>query len=368
MDQYIQLLLAYLFSFGVEPSYRLYNIGFASQSSSVLHPYNSSHRQTYGVLFQSAATRKAMLFTSAFIGSVSQILLLALKSDSPIWVSIALLSIIGNVAFGLGNVCLNAYLPVIAKSSPDVIAKAPFINESAEQDLEYKQALSKSAGFVSALGVGTGYSVGVGALLLCLLPVLRLRGSIDALRIAIALSGISWLVLSLPAFYLLESRSSRPRESLSWSKGWIGLAHVFKEAKHLRHTMQYLLAYIFLSDAFATIMSTATLFAKTEVHMEASKLIVLGILAPCCGVIGAFLIPVISARFGFSNHQTLLGICCVAAFVPAYGCLALIFHVQPGHFASLTTNIEVYGLASLFGTLLLYAFLCLCSSSDVLFC
>lgn len=296
-----------------------------------------------------------MLFSSALVGGLSQLALLALRSSSPIWITVALISIIGNVAFGLGNVCLNAYLPSLAKSAPAVvqIASRPHHTRSPEADEadehDYRIAVSQSAGYISALGVGSGYTVGVCALILCLVPVLKLHGSTDSFRIAIASSGATWLLLSIPAYFLLSSTSESPRTPISWSEGWVGLARVLKEAKHLRHTMQYLVAYIFLSDAFATILSTATLFAKTELHMGADKLIVVGILAPLSGVVGAFAVPLLASRHNLSNHRALLSICCVAALVPAYGCLALVFRVPQGHFGSLSTHTEIYGLACLFG-------------------
>lgn len=289
-----------------------------------------------------------MLFTSAAVGSISQILFLGLRPSSPIWATVAILSIVGNVAFGLGNVCLNAYLPALARNAPSS-SSLDSLEEDDQPQHRQAVAISRASSYISSLGIGTGYTVGIGALLLCLIPVLILHGSIDSMRIAIASSGATWALLSVPAFYLLHSTSTRPQQPVSLTAGWVGMHHMFSEAKQLRQTMQYLLAYIFLSDAFATVMSTATLFAKTVVHMPPQNLILVGVLAPCSGVMGAFMVPMIASSVGATNLQTLLSLCLLASIGPAYGCLALFFNIEPGHIGSLSTHAEIYGFAMLFG-------------------
>lgn len=287
-----------------------------------------------------------MLFSSAALGSLSMMVFIFLDPSSAIWPLAALLSVVGNVAFGLGNVCLNAYLPPMARS---LAARESNQLSECDQGASWIASQSRATSFISAIGIGTGYAVGICALLLCLIPVLILHGSTFSMRIAIASSGAWWALFSTPAFLLLRTTSSKPKLGLTLTDGWMGLFHIFKEAKKLKQTMQYLLAYIFLSDAFATIMSTATLFAKTVVNMPASGLILVGILAPLSGVVGAFVVPMVANATGASNLRTLLCLCGAAALVPAYGCLALIFPIQHGQIGSLSSHTEIYGFSVLFG-------------------
>jgi MFS transporter, UMF1 family len=55
--------------------------------------------------------------------------------------------------------------------------------------------------------------------------------------------------------------------------------------------------------AFTTISSTAVLFAKTTLHLPASVLILVGVLTPSAGILGALVWPIVQRRLKFSNLQ-----------------------------------------------------------------
>lgn len=138
----------------------------------------------------------------------------------------ALFAIIANVSFGVTMVCLNSYLPQMARSDATVQAvlleaqdadqhglhghsgdsgtlddgyesdeRAPLhredeyletreVNDPMTSD-EYNQALSRATSRISSRGIAIGYSAGITLLLALLVPVILLKGSTFSLRLSI---------------------------------------------------------------------------------------------------------------------------------------------------------------------------------------
>lgn len=238
----------------------------------------------------------------------------------------AFLAIVSNVGFGASTVAMNAYIPSLAKLSPEVkaveeellLAKAgqasqvhargsienqeredegadvyaPLISprESLEADYStsaslelttlhkaYDEKLSQATSRISSLGIALGYGAGIFMLLLALIPVTKLQGSTFALRLAIGLSGVWWIVFSLPAALWLpggqsnkamygsslgdhddpedintpsERRGGRLRIRKELAEAWkrLGRMLLWSEMAKLKNTFIYLAAWFLLSD------------------------------------------------------------------------------------------------------------------------
>ena len=215
-------------------------------------------------------------------------------------------------------------------------------------------------------------------LLLALIPVRAMKGSTDALRLAVGLSGLWWALFSLPAAAWLPGASSmlptgaialseEGREEVqatlredeaNWSmtreivRAWKRLGQMlrWREIKRLRNTFTYLAAWFLLSDGFTTITSTALLFAKTTLHMPPSSLILIGALTPTAGILGSLAWPALQRRLGWSNLRVLGVLVAMASAIPAYGCLGFlpVFQRASVKFGGLTTPGEMYVLAVYF--------------------
>lgn len=161
------------------------------------------------------------------MGATAAILFLVLPSNSSVWLLSALLAVSANVGFGASVVAMNAYLPTLAKHSPEVISLSeelengfdpvavvaanngsiedsirepllprPPLDEMASSSKEkYDIALSNAISRISSLGIALGYSAGILLLILALIPVTKLHGSTFSLRLAIGLSGI-WYIFT----------------------------------------------------------------------------------------------------------------------------------------------------------------------------
>ncbi|KAI0804700.1 autophagy-related protein 22-like protein [Irpex lacteus] len=372
--------------------------------------------------------RKPLLLTFASLGSASATLFLLLPSSSPFWLLCAVLAVTANVGFGASVVAMNAYLPGLARESKGVLERGweleraldgerdgddeedgvdeegrersseePLLSTATtspgptpkSQTIEslrtaYTTSLSRATSRISSLGIALGYTAGILLLLVALVPVTLLHGTTFALRLAIGMSGVWWVVGSVPAGVWLpdasvssnvsgsgrggeedgwegeEGEEGGERGKKEWSAGreivgaWKRLGGMlrWREVKRLRNTFQYLAAWFLLSDGFTTITSTAILFAKTTLHMPASSLILIGILTPVSGILGSLLWPPLQRRFAWSNLRVLVTLVCLASLVPAYGCLGFLSVFREGRVrvGGLTTPGEVFGLAVYFGS------------------
>ncbi|KWU47059.1 autophagy-type protein 22 [Rhodotorula sp. JG-1b] len=342
---------------------------------------------------KSSHARHRLLVSFAITGSTLCMLFLALSSRSPLWPISSLLALFANVTYGASNVCLNAYLPELGRSAPSVLrARGELVRARIESTSTtrrrrrssstssspsdtllspsptlarateaYLHARARATGETSSRAIAYGYAAGIGVLV-ALLPLMSwlstASGAVEErdgtwpLRVAVALSGLWWLVGTAFAAVWLRPRhepntsQSKENRSLSYgaaiAQGWRGLGQMLGEWRRLPQAFVFLISWFFLSDCFATITSTAVLFAKTSLNLPTSSLIVTAILSPLSGLIGALAVPRIQhlpsmARFNLTTHRTLLCLVAFATIIPLWGLLAL------------RSALQMYLLACVFG-------------------
>ncbi|KAK0452986.1 autophagy-related protein 22-like protein [Desarmillaria tabescens] len=375
----------------------VYSISVALQALTVI---------SVGGIADNLAHRKRLLLAFALQGAFAAILFLILASSSPLWFFSALLAICANVGFGVSVVAMNAYLPSLARDSPEVAelrsqleasqdpegsdvadtshivsdahtedAEEPLISrtriESSELRTRYDNELSRATSRISSLGIALGYGAGICLLLVALIPVTKLKGSTFSLCLAIGLSGIWWTVFSIPAAVWLPGSTALATPGTPESAVWVDNLDItdgkwniraevvaawkrlggmlrWQEIKKLRNTFKYLAAWFLLSDGFTTITSTAILFGKTSLNMQPSALILIGVLTPCAGILGSLLWPMIQRKFLWSNLKILVILVILCSAIPAYGCLGFVFQGRT-RFGGLTSQGEMFGLAVYFG-------------------
>jgi len=155
--------------------------------------------------------RKSLLVFFTLLGSISCLVFLTIQSRTLFWSVSALLTILGNVAFGASIVCLNAYLPTLAKKRVQNLQMKDSLDRvaacmrnggdgtdyGATDEVQASILISKATSHISSKGIGAGYAAGISLLLLMLIPVTIMKGSLWSLRIAIACSGVWWLGFSI---------------------------------------------------------------------------------------------------------------------------------------------------------------------------
>ncbi len=159
-----------------------------------------------------------------------------------------LLFIIANLGFGASIVFYNA-----------------FLGEITTEDQRDK---------VSSRGFAYGY-LGGGLLLAFnfLLVISASRLGLDAqlaVRISLLSAGVWWGGFALITFARLKTREAEkvlPRGKTYLTIGFSELRRTFRELARLRHTLKYLIAYLFYNDGIQTVISMASVFIAQELFV-----------------------------------------------------------------------------------------------------
>ncbi|GAA5952390.1 hypothetical protein JCM3765_001958 [Sporobolomyces pararoseus] len=242
----------------------------------------------------------------------------------------------------------------------------------------YSNLKSLETSKISSRAIAIGYAAGISILLLILPLVNYLTKEMEAgggggkmmidqtwpLRVAITVSGVWWLVVSLIASRFLGPNLDSTQQSDfsirqdhrlmmmrgeevvdSVKKSWKGLEKTLREWRKLPNTFIFLSAWFLLSDSFATLTSTAMLFAKTTLNLPTSSLIIVAILTPLSGILGSLLFPFLQSNHYLpspltsSNLSILILLISLSTLIPLWGLI------------SLNSSLQLYLLSILFGSL-----------------
>lgn len=117
-----------------------------------------------------------------------------------------------------------------------------------------------------------------------------------AVRLSLLSAGVWWGSFALITFLLLRSRA--PEKSLPVGKsyltvGFSELGRTFRELAQLRHTLRYLIGYLFYNDGIQTVISMAAVFMSQELFIsrgletDQSFLLAIFLMVQFVAVIGA---------------------------------------------------------------------------------
>ncbi|POW09917.1 hypothetical protein PSHT_08911 [Puccinia striiformis] len=288
-----------------------------------------------------AKMRKFLLIVLAAFGSVTASLFFFIQSSSPIWPIVGVLSLVSN-------------LSGISKEKAAEISRTKGSGETENDEREHKALVSQCTSQISARGVAYGFASGILGLGLCLILVIKRKGDLDSLRWSIGGSAISWGLLTIPAALWIPPRSfsfrrggfSNPFQPIKSSREMFRMLKGFRK---ILHTIKFLIAYAFLSNSYSTMTSTAILYAKTSLKMKSSKLIVIGIITPLMGILGALLFSTIQKHLGYfkgvdSSLKILKLIVIPTCSIPLYISTAVLFGSD-----ALSTERDMFLVAGFFG-------------------
>jgi len=153
---------------------------------------------------------------------------------------------------------------------------------------------------VSSYGYGLGYlsgflMLGLNAILISYAPNLGLTTG-EAVRICFLMAALWWGLFSIITFYLVKTRLPEkevPQEKNLITVGFSELWQTLKELRRLRHTMLFLVAYLFYNDGIQTVILQSSVFISYELFtskgLEADNgfLIVIFMIAQFSALVGA---------------------------------------------------------------------------------
>jgi UMF1 family MFS transporter len=160
-----------------------------------------------------------------------------------------LLFIIANLGFGASNVLYNS-----------------FLGEIATEDQRDKVS---SRGFAYGY-LGGGLLLGLNFLLVNSAARFGL-GTAMAVRLSLLSAGVWWGAFAVITFAALKTR--QPAKALPPGKtyltiGFSEIGRTFRELRRLRHTLRYLIGYLFYNDGIQTVISMASVFIAQELFRE----------------------------------------------------------------------------------------------------
>jgi len=284
----------------------------------------------------------------------------------------ALLVVIGVTCLGSSFVVLNSFLPLLAANHPSVIGT--FKGDSMGfEDAAHEQgnaAAIQTSTNISSNAVGLGYAAAVFVQIIgigILATMKNLFGdSVSAtlpLRMVLLLAGLWWLALLVPAGLWLRKRPGPPLEDSRLSQhgsnftrglmyvrfAWISLWRTVKIAAELKQVVLFLIAWFLLSDAQASVSGTAVLFARTELHIGTIGIALLSITVMVSGMLGAWLIPILSRRLLWTGTQTIVACIVLMEAIPLYGLMGYLPFVRAWGVGGLQQWWEIYPLGFVFG-------------------
>lgn len=184
-----------------------------------------------------------------------------------------ILFVIANVAFEMGMVFYNAFLPDITPSS--------------------------KIGRVSGYGWALGYAGGLLALVVALFFFIRpddpifgftrdLGEHVRATNLLVA----AWFgVFSLPLFLLIkEDRSQISAPGRVLKDSWLQLKNTFFEVRKFRQIIRFLVARLVYNDALVTIFAFGGIYAAGTFGFETEDILVFGIVLNITAGFGAFVL------------------------------------------------------------------------------
>jgi UMF1 family MFS transporter len=226
------------------------------------------------------------------------------------YIACSILFIVANMSFAAANVFYNAFLI----------------------DITTEDRRDK----VSSYGYGLGYLSGFLVLILNLIFISKADAwfgisTSTAVRISFLAASLWWGAFGAVSFLLIRSRKADkeiPHEKSLVTIGFSELWQTLKELRRLRHTMRFLIAYLFYNDGIQTVILQASVFISYELFTskglpsDNSFLIIIFGIAQISAFAGALIFERISRFLGAKRTIILsLGIWCLIV-IYAYGFFA----------------------------------------------
>jgi UMF1 family MFS transporter len=218
--------------------------------------------------------KKRMMALFCYI-AVAATCLMFFVDGSLYWLG-GLLFIIANLGFGAALVFYNG-----------------FLNEITTEDQRDKVS---SRGFAYGY-LGGGLLLGLNFLLVKSAPRLGMDPYL-AVRISLLSAGVWWGGFALITFARLKTRAaekSLPKGKTYLTVGFSQLGRTFRELARLRHTLRYLIGYLFFNDGIQTVISMASVFMAQELFVargletDQSFLLLIFLMVQFVAIFGALL-------------------------------------------------------------------------------
>lgn len=251
-----------------------------------------------GAIADQGGLRKTFLFFWTIVCIIFSVLLY-FPQKGDIYFALGIF-IIANIAFEMGCVFCNAYVP----------------------SLTTKENMGKISGYGYAFGyLGGLLALGVGLVTIAL-PEQPMFGITTQngqnFRSMNLLVAIWFFIFSIPTFLWLKKDVKEKNINKNLIKNsFKQLSNTYKDIKKYKNIVRFLMARLFYNDALITIFSFGGIIAKGVYDFNLEKMLIFGIVLGISAGIGAYLMGFIDDKIGakktiqFSNLLLLIATCLV---------------------------------------------------------
>ena len=220
-----------------------------------------------GALADKGGYRKFFLILFTWTCSIFSILLY-FPDEGDIYFALSLF-VIANIAFELGTVFCNSYLP----------------------DLTQQDNIGKVSGFAW----GLGFVGGLSALFLSLYLFPDFPEGIKRTNILV---GVWFLVFSIPTFLFVKDRKGERLQRRHIIDSFKSLKNTFNEVIKYKKTAHFLIARLFYNDGLVTIFALGGIYAVETLDFTFDEVMILGIVLNISAGIGSFVFGYLEDKIG----------------------------------------------------------------------
>ena len=242
-----------------------------------------------GALADKGGYRKFFLITSTWVCAIFSALLY-LPDTGDVYCAL-LFFIIANIAFEMGSVFCNSYLPDL--SSDDNIGR------------------------ISGYAWGLGFIGGLLALFISFL-LFDIDNPHEIRKINI-LVGVWFLLFSIPTFLFVRDRKREKFNREHVSTSFRSIVETFRSIANYRKISRFLIARLFFNDGLITIFALGGVYAVGTLGFTFKEVMILGIVLNICAASGSFLFGYIEDKIGVKKVINIsLFVLIIATFIAYY--------------------------------------------------
>jgi len=241
-----------------------------------------------GALADRGGYRKFFLITSTWICAIFSILLY-FPNVGDVYYALSFF-IIANIAFEIGSVFCNSYLP----------------------DLSSTDNIGRISGYAWGLGF-------VGGLLALFISFFLFDiNNPDEIRKINILVGVWFLLFSIPTFLFVKDRKKEKLNKQHISSSFQSIVETFRSIANYRKIYRFLIARLFFNDGLITIFALGGVYAVGTLDFSFEEVMMLGIVLNICAAVGSFLFGYIEDKIGVKKVINISLIVLIIATFMAY--------------------------------------------------
>ena len=241
-----------------------------------------------GAIADNGGYRKFFLISFTTICALFSVLLYFPEAGDVFWA--LTLFIIANIAFEMGTVFCNSYLPDLSNQ--------------------------KNSGSISGFAWGLGFVGGLLALFLALL-LFDVNNPVELRKINV-LVGIWFAVFSIPTFLFLKDRKKEKLTKKHISDSFATIRKTFNSITYYKQISQFLIARLFFNDGLITIFALGGIYAVGTINFTFEEVMLLGIVLNSCAGFGSFLFGYLEDKIGVKKVINISLVVLIIATLLAY--------------------------------------------------